>query len=93
MRLLLDALPSAEALLADRLYDADWFHNLLIYLDIQPSIRSRKGRKIVASHDADFYRKRHKIENTFARLKDVRKVATYYDRVANIFIWAVNWLR
>jgi transposase len=87
-RVLLDALPPAGTLLADRGYDADWFRNALIEIDIQPCIASRKGRKIVASHDADLYRKRHKIENMFARLKDWRRISTRYDRCADLFLSA-----
>ncbi|MCR9070078.1 transposase, partial [Pseudophaeobacter sp.] len=34
------------------------------------------------------YRKRHKIENSFARLKDWRRVATRYDRCPKVFLSA-----
>lgn len=87
-RALLSSLPKARVLLADRGYDADWFRNALIENDIQPCIPSRKGRKITITHDADLYRKRHKIENMFARLKDWRRIATRYDRCADLFLSA-----
>lgn len=87
-RALLSSLPSAGTLLADRGYDADWFRNALIERDIQPCIPSRKGRKTAIPHDADLYRKRHKIENMFARLKDWRRIATRYDRCADLFLSA-----
>jgi transposase len=85
-RALLASLPPAGVLLADRGYDADWFRNALTERNIQPCIPSRKGRKTAIPHDADLYRKRHKIENMFARLKDWRRIATRYDRCAHPFL-------
>ena len=87
-RALLSQVPQAGALLADRGYDADWFRNTLIDRDIQPCIPSRKNRKMLIEHDAELYRKRHKIENMFARLKDWRRIATRYDRCPILFLSA-----
>ena len=87
-RALLSQVPQAGALLADRGYDADWFRNTLIDRDIQPCIPSRKNRKVLIEHDAELYRKRHKIENMFARLKDWRRIATRYDRCPIPFLSA-----
>ena len=75
-------------LLADRGYDADWFRNALKERDIQPCIPPKRNRKTPLTHDANLYRKRHKIENMFARLKDWRRIATRYDRCADILISA-----
>ena len=87
-RALLSSLPEADHLLADRGYDADWFRNALIERDIQPCIPSRKCRKVAIPHDATLYRQRHRIENAFARLKNWRRVATRYDRCADLFLSA-----
>ena len=85
---LLSALPSAKYLLADRGYDADWFRSALIDKNITPCIPSKKNRKVQVPHDADLYKKRHKIENMFGRMKDWRRVAMRYDRCADIFLSA-----
>ena len=85
---LLAAMPRAKVLLADRGYDADWFRNALIDKDITPCIPSRKNRKVQIEHDAVLYKKRHKIENMFGRLKDWRKIAMRFDRRADIFLSA-----
>ena len=98
---LVRSLPKAGTLLApshglqanhcratDRGYDANWFRNALTDMGIQPCIPSRKNRKVPIEHDADLYKKRHKIENTFARIKDWRRVATRYDRCADLFLSA-----
>jgi len=42
------------------------------------------GRKTPISQDQTRYRKRHKTETTFARLKDGRRVATRYDKCPKV---------
>ena len=84
----LDGLPAADHLLADPGYDADWCCEALEDKGIKPCIPSRKGRKVAIPHDEARYRKRHKIENSFARLKDWRRVATRYDRCPKVFLSA-----
>lgn len=44
-RAVLDGLPPAEHLLADRGYDADWYRETLENKRIPPCIPSRKNRK------------------------------------------------
>jgi transposase len=85
---LLSSLPKAGALLADRGYDANWFRNALIERDILPCIPSRQNRKVAVPHNTTLYKTHHKIENMFARLKDWRRIATRYDRSADIFMSA-----
>jgi transposase len=55
---------------------------------ILPCIPSRRKRRKAIPHDPDLYRQRHRIENMFARLKDWRRIATRYDRCADIFLSA-----
>lgn len=87
-RALLEGLPPAKHMLADRGYDADWYRDALENKGITPCIPARKGRKVPIPHDEVRYRKRHKIENSFARLKDWRRVATRYDRCPKVFLSA-----
>jgi transposase len=84
-RLILDALPPAKALLADRGYDRNWFRDALAKRGCEPCIPSTKSRKIPLPYDKALYKQRHKIENMFARLKDWRRIATRYDRCAHTF--------
>ena len=88
-RAMLSSLPPAKALLADRGYDADWFRWALADRGIQPCIPSRKGRNFPVAHDPVLYRQRHRIENAFGRLKDWRRIATRYDRCADIYLSAI----
>ena len=67
---------------------ADWYREALEDKGITPCIPSRKNRRVPIPHDEARYRKRHKIENSFARLKDWRRVATRYDRCPKVFLSA-----
>ena len=82
---LLDELPKAKALLADRGYDANWFRDALQKKDIEPCIPPKKNRIKDIFYDKSLYKKRHKVENMFAKLKDWRRIATRYDRCAHTF--------
>ena len=66
------SLPSADWLLADRGYDADWFREALKDKGIKPCIPGRKSRGKPIKHD----KRRNRIEIMFGRLKDWRRVAT-----------------
>ena len=87
--MLVDALPPAKAMIADRGYDADWFRDALASHGIAACIPSKINRKTQIPHDRVLYRQRHRIENMFARLKDWRRIHTRYDRCAHTFLSAI----
>lgn len=87
--MLVDTLPPARAMLADRGYDAAWFRKALANRGIAPCIPSKSNRKVAISHDRSLYRQRRRIENMFARLKDWRRIHTRYDRCAHTFLSAI----
>jgi transposase len=86
---LLDELPKAQWLLADRGYDADWFRDALQEKGITPCIPGRKSRNKAVKHDKRRYKRRNRIEIMFGRLKDWRRVATRYGRCPNAFFSAI----
>jgi len=88
-RLVLDALPPAATLIADRGYDSRWFRQALTTRGIEPCIPSSKSRKVPFPYDKTLYRQRHRVENLFSRLKDWRRIATRYDRCAHTFFSAI----
>ncbi|MDK4718883.1 MULTISPECIES: IS5 family transposase [Rhizobium] len=88
-RLVLDALPPAKVLIADRGYDSTPFREALQAKGIEPCIPSSRSRKVPYPYDKTLYRKRHKVENLFAKLKDWRRIATRYDRCAHTFFSAI----
>jgi transposase len=82
---LLDSLPKADWLLADRGYDADWFRDALKDKGIKPCIPGRTSRGKPIKHDKRRSKRRNRIELMFGRLKDWRRVATRYDRRPKVF--------
>ena len=66
---LLKSLPSAQWLLADRDYDADWFRDALKDKGIKP-VPGWKSRGKPVKYDKHRYKRRNRIEIMFGRLKD-----------------------
>lgn len=80
----------AEALLADKAYDAD--ERVLVPLQnagITAVIPSKSNRIIQRDYDKDLYEARHLIENFFCKLKQYRAIATRYDKTARNFLAAI----
>jgi putative transposase len=75
--------------IADTAYDSDAFRNLLKALGTRPVIPNNPTRKRTHPFDARTYRRRNVIERTFSRLKDFRRIATRYDKLASSFLAAV----
>jgi transposase len=75
---LLNSLPDADWLLADRGYDADWFRDALIDKGIGPCIPGRKSRSKAVRYDKRCYKRRNRTERMFDRHKVWRRVATRY---------------
>jgi putative transposase len=86
---MLAAFPKAKTLLADKGYDADWFRDALAQRKITACIPSRANRKVPIPHDPALYKKRHKIENMFSRLKDWRRIHNRCDRCAHTFFSSI----
>ena len=85
---LLRHMPSAEWLLADRGYDADWYRETLKDKGIRVCILGRNSRKKIR-FDRRRYKRRNRIEIMFGRLRDWRRVATRYDRCPIVFLSAI----
>ena len=75
--------------IADRGYDANSFRRALRSVRTVPIIPGRRSRKCPIRHDERRYRDRWRIEAAFCRLKDFRRVATRYDKLALNFLSAV----
>ena len=86
---LLSHLSSARYLIGDRGYDADALRATLRENGTVPVIPGRSNRKRKIGYDKRRYRERHQIENAFCRIKDFRRVAMRYDKLAVNFLSAV----
>ena len=87
--LMFDALPNAKELLGDKGYDSDWFRSALAARGITPCIPPKSNRKVQYRYDKAVYKKRHLVENLFAKIKDWRRIHTRYDRCAHTFMSAI----
>ena len=67
---LLSDLPVAQVLVADRGYDSSRVSKMLADQNIGSCIPCRKNRKEPIAYCKTSYKKWHKVENIFARLKD-----------------------
>lgn len=82
---LIAAVPAAAVLAADTAYDSDRLRQALIARGTQPVIPNNPTRRRLHPFDAHAYRRRNVIERTFSRLKDFRRVATRYDKLATTY--------
>ena len=80
--------PSKE-LLGDKAYDSAELHGELEERGTKPVIPNRSCRKQPFSFNKRLYKLRWLIESAFSRLKDFRRVATRYDKLARNYLAAV----
>ena len=63
---LMNGLPEAEWLLADRGYDADWFRETLVDKGTKPCIPGRKSRKKAVKYGKRRYKRRNRPSRAIA---------------------------
>ena len=96
---LLAGLPASATVVADRGYDSNAVIDLIAQSGAQPNIPSCSRRIVKRSVDPAIYRQRNHVERFFCRLKQFRRVATRFDKLARNFLAAVLmastrlWLR
>jgi transposase len=73
---LVAAAGAITSLLADKAYDTNPFRAVL----------AERRRKPLIPYDKAAYRQRNLIERMFCRLKDFRRIATRYDKLARNFL-------
>lgn len=96
---LIDGLKPAQALVADRGYDARAVIDLVASRGGCAHIPTQRDRKVQRSINPAIYRKRNVVERYFCKLKHFRRIATRFDKLARNFLAAVLlassrlWLR
>ena len=86
-------------LLADRGYDADWIRGLARERGAWANIPPKRNRKDPFCFSPYLYRGRNLIERFFNKIKQCRRVATRYDKLAANYLAFVKlasiriWLR
>ncbi len=86
---LLANVPPPRRLIADMAYDAVSLRRWLESHGGEAVIPPNPTRKHPHSYDAEAYKSRNLIERMFCRLKDFRRIATRYDKLARNFFSAV----
>ena len=97
--LLLNDLPKGATVLADKAYDADWIRDVIDDQDCRTCIPPKSNRTDSITFSKRTYKKRNLIERFFSKIKQFRRIATRYDRLALTYLAMVKlaatrlWLR
>lgn len=75
----------ADSVAADKAYDADGVLRTIADMGAQAVIPPKETRLVQRSFDHHLYRHRNLIERFFCRLKQFRRIATRYDKLASRF--------
>jgi len=81
--------PEAQVLHADKGYDTNPLRQQVEANGTLPNIPPKANRIWKSCFSPVLYRARNAIERMFSRLKDFRRVATRYDRLATNYLAAV----
>ena len=86
---MLGAVEPPKRLIADKAYDVDSLRTWLKARRIRAVIPSTATRTVPYPLDRVAYRRRNLIERLFCRLKNWRRLATRYDRLARSYMAAL----
>lgn len=81
---------AAQALLADKGYDANHLLDYLAERDIEPVIPPKANRLEQREYDRHVYKDRNWVERFFNRIKQFRRIATRYEKLARNFFAMLN---
>lgn len=76
----------AGYVLADKGYDSDQFVSAIEKNHAVPVIPSKKNRKVPRDLDKVLYKERNAVERFFQKLKNFRRIATRYERLARNYL-------
>ena len=86
---LIRSVKSPKRMLGDKAYDSAELREELDERGTKPVIPNRSNRKQPFSFSKRLYKLRWRIESAFNRLKDFRRIATRYDRLARNYLASV----
>jgi len=86
---LLSGLSADTLVLADKAYDTDAIRRQIEEAGAVPNIPPKANRTWKSCFSPQLYRGRNAIERMFARIKDFRRIATRYDKIATNFLAAI----
>jgi len=80
---------TANTLFADRAYDTDAIISYAELKNMDVVIPPKKNRLVQRDYDKELYKLRHRVENTFLKLKRWRGIATRYAKHTASFLASV----
>jgi len=98
-REMIAGMPKSSVLLADKGYDADALREAVFDLEAWANIPPKANRKDPICFSKYLYRLRNLVERFFNKIKQFRRIATRYDKLAENFLAAIKlasiriWLR
>ena len=90
VRLSLNYCIEAGVTIADKGYDADHLCETIAETGSEVVIPPKRNRIIKRRYDTDLYKERNIIERFFNKLKQIRRVATRYDKLLANFMGFVK---
>ena len=84
-----EAAPQPARLVCDKAYDSAELREQLDERGTKPVIPNRCNRRRPFTFNKRLYKLRWRIENAFNRLKDFRRIATRYDKLARNYLASV----
>ena len=97
--LLDDHLPPDGFVLADKAYDAEWIRAMIEAQNAVPVIPERSTATTPHAFSRALYRTRDRVERFFNKLKQFRRIATRYEKLAANYLTMIKiatiriWLR
>lgn len=73
-------------MLGDKAYDSNAIRDLIERQGAVPNIPSKANRRWKSCFSKTLYKGRNAVERMFGRLKDYRRIATRYDKLAKSFL-------
>jgi transposase len=83
---LIECLPEGSTLIGDKAYDSSTLRQTAATKGIKTCIPARSSRTTTVPFAPRIYRRRHRVENFFEKIKRYRRVATRYDKLAETFL-------
>jgi putative transposase len=86
---LIHRVKAAAKLLGDKAYDSAPLRQWLKFRGTKTVVPTKSNRKQPFSFDNKPCRRRYRLEHAFSRLKDFRRIATRYDKLARNFLASI----
>ena len=81
---------AVAAAVMDKAYDSEAIGRFLAGLGMEAGIPPRANRAESIHYDAEKYKMREKVERWFNKIKQFRRIATRYDKLARTFLAFVH---